>query len=170
MADPGERICLGVIGTAHGLDGAVLVRSFTADPADIASYGPLHDAEGRMFELKVRRITPKGVIVKIEGVADRTAAEALKGTELFVDRSKLPGTDEDEYYYADLIGLTAEDRNGKRIGTVASLDNFGAGDIIEITRDDGRNEMWPFTKQVVVMVDMTGRRLVMDLPTEPSDD
>ncbi len=170
MADQGERICLGVIGTAHGLDGAVTIRSYTADPADIASYGPLHDAKGRAFRLKVRRVTPKGVIVKIEGVADRTAAEALKGTELFVERSRLPKTDEDEYYYSDLIGLTAEDRDGKRIGTVAWLDNFGAGDVIEITRDDGRGEMWPFSKQVVVMVDMVGRRLVMDLPTEPTDD
>jgi 16S rRNA processing protein RimM len=170
MADQGERICLGVIGTAHGLDGAVTIRSYTADPADIASYGPLHDAAGRAFKLKVRRITPKGVIVKVEGVEDRTQAEALKGTELFIERSKLPQTDEDEFYYADLIGLTAEDRNGKRIGTVAWLDNYGAGDIIEITRDDGRNEMWPFSKQVVVMVDMVGRRLVMDLPTEQNDD
>ena len=162
-----DRICLGRIVGAHGLDGSVLVRSYTAEPEAIGTYGALSDERGaRTFELKVKRVTAKGVVVRIAGVADRTAAEGLKGTDLYVARSALPEADEDEYYYADLIGLVVEDRNGQRIGTVARIDNYGAGDVIEVDLDAGGTRMLPFTRQVVLMVDVSGRRIMVDPPPE----
>jgi 16S rRNA processing protein RimM len=161
-----DRICLGRIAGAHGLDGAVLIRSFTAEPSAIAAYGALRDGSGRRFEIKVRRVTPKGVVARIEGVTDRTAAEALKGLDLYVERSALPQADEDEFYYADLIGLSVETQDGNRIGIVSRIDNFGAGDIIEVTLDGGGARLLPFTRQVVLMVDVAGRRVVVDPPIE----
>ena len=166
MADA-DRICLGRIVGAHGLDGSVLVRSYTAEPGAIGSYGALSDEPGeRSFELTVRRVTPKGVVARIAGVADRTAAERLKGTDLYVARSALPEAEEDEFYYADLIGLAVEDRNGQRIGTVTRIDNYGAGDVIEVDLDAGGTRMLPFTRQVVLMVDVAGRRITVDPPLE----
>ena len=149
------------------MDGAVLIRSFTAEPGAIGSYGKLSDADGtRSFEVAVRRVTAKGVVARIAGVADRTAAEKLKGVELYVARDALPGTEEDEFYYADLIGLGVETRDGQRMGTVAGIDNYGAGDIIEVSLEDGGTRLLPFTKQVVLMVDVAGRRITVDPPAE----
>lgn len=162
-----ERICLGRIAGAHGLDGSVLVRSYTAEPDAIGSYGALTDEGGaRAFELTVRRVTAKGVVARIAGVADRTAAEKLKGIDLYVARDALPEAEEDEFYYTDLIGLAVEDRDGKRIGSVARIDNYGAGDVIEVRLDAGGSALYPFTKQVVVMVDVAGRRITIDPPVE----
>jgi 16S rRNA processing protein RimM len=162
-----DRLCLGRIVGAHGLDGSVLVRSYTAEPGAIGSYGALSDEAGeRSFELKVRRVTPKGVVARIPGVADRTAAERLKGTDLYVARSALPKVEDDEFYYADLIGLAVEDRDGKRIGSVTRIDNYGAGDVIEVELDAGGTRVLPFTRQVVLMVDVAGRRITVDPPPE----
>jgi len=169
MSDTGadERICLGRIVGAHGLDGSVLVRSYTAEPGAIVTYGALTDESGgRSFELQVRRVTAKGVVARIAGVADRSAAEGLKGTDLYVARSVLPEVEEDEFYYSDLIGLAVEDREGKRIGSVTRIDNYGAGDVIEVELDAGGSLMLPFTKQVVLMVDIAGRRITVDPPLD----
>jgi 16S rRNA processing protein RimM len=162
-----DRICLGRIVGAHGLDGSVLVRSYTAEPGAIGSYGALTDEAGRRsFELKVRRVTAKGVVAQLAGVADRTAAEKLKGIDLYVARDVLPEADEDEFYYADLIGVAVEDKEGKRIGSVARIDNYGAGDVIEVNLDGGGSMLLPFTKQVVLTVDVGGRRIMVDLPED----
>jgi 16S rRNA processing protein RimM len=168
MAEPdigSGRICLGVIAGAHGLDGAVLIRSFTADPASIGAYGKLGDAEAkRSFELKVRRVTAKGVVAKIAGIADRTAAEGLKGVELYIERGVLPEPDEDEVYVADVIGLRVEGKDGRLMGTVTSMDNYGAGDVMEVTLELGGKLLLPFTKAAVPVVDVAGGRVVVDPP------
>jgi 16S rRNA processing protein RimM len=162
-----ERICLGRIVGAHGLDGSVLVRSYTAEPGAIGTYGALSDERGeRSFELKVRRVTAKGVVARLAGVADRTAAEKLKGIDLYVARSALPEAEEDEFYYTDLVGLAVQDRDGTRIGSVARIDNYGAGDVIEVNLDAGGALLLPFTRQVVLMVDVAGRRITVDPPAE----
>ena len=115
-----RRILLGQIASAHGIRGEILVRTFTGDPAAIATYGPLSDKSGtRSFRLKIVRVTDKGVIARVEGVADRTAAEPLKGTELYVERSKLPPPADDEFYHADLVGLGVELEDGTAYGIVA---------------------------------------------------
>ena len=161
-----DRICLGVIAGAHGLDGAVLIRSFTADPASIGSYGKLADADGkRTFKLKVRTVTAKGVIAKLEGLNDRTAAEGMKGTELYIERAALPEPDGDEVYVADLIGLRVDGTDGTQLGTVSRMENYGAGDVMEVTLVSGGALLLPFTKAAVPVVDIAGGRVVVDPPT-----
>ena len=128
-----SRILLGRIAGAHGIRGEVLIKTFTEAPENIGAYGPLSDASGtRTFKIKSVRATPKGVVARLAGVDDRNAAEALKGIELYVERARLPAAAEGEFYHADLIGLTAVDGDGKPIGEIVAVQNFGAGDLLEI--------------------------------------
>jgi 16S rRNA processing protein RimM len=167
-------ILLGRITGAHGIRGEVVVHSFAAVPEDIAAYGPLSDKTGeRSFVLKVVRMTPKGaVIARIAGIDDRNAAEALKGTELFVDRKKLPPPGEGEFYHTDLIGLAAVSQDGAPLGEVVGVHNFGAGDLIEIRlAAGGETELVTFTDAFVPTVDIPGRRVVVILPAAaPGED
>jgi 16S rRNA processing protein RimM len=101
----------------------------------------------------------------VDGIATREQAQALAGVRLFVDRSALPETeDEDEFYHADLIGLRAETADGTPFGTVLALYDFGAGDVLEIRMPDGQTELLPFTRAVVPVVDVKGGRLVVEPP------
>ena len=163
--DAPKRICLGVITGAHGIRGAVRIKSYTQVPRDIENFGPLGDADGvKMFELRVESDTPKGLIARIAGVEDRNGAEALKGTELYVVRGALPVEDEDEYYYADLVGLAVEGTDGNKLGVVKSMNNFGAGEVMEIELDAGGSVMIPFTKSVVPLVDLAAGRIIAEPP------
>jgi len=171
-ASPARRVLLGRVVGAHGIRGDVLIRSHTGEPEAIARYGALTDAEGRRgYKVKVVRVTPKGVIARFEGVVDRTAAEQLKGLELYAERRRLPPTAEREFYHADLIGLAVVDVEGHALGEVASVQNFGAGDLIEI-RLAGRRatELVPFTDAFVPDVDVSNGRMVVNMPVEPEDD
>ena len=124
---------LGEIGRPQGLQGEVRIRSFTAEPAAIADYGPLEDEAGmRLFEIESLRVTAKALTARLKGVESRDQAEALTGTRLFVPRSRLPEREEDEWYHSDLIGLAALAPDGATIGTVIAVHNFGAGDLLEI--------------------------------------
>ena len=158
---------LGEIGAAQGLKGEVRIRSFTAAPADIASYGPLEDESGaRLIELASARVTPKALIAGIKGVSTREAAEALTGTKLYLPRSRLPEREEGEYYHSDLIGLAAIGRDGAAIGTVIAVHNFGAGDLLEIRLSDGGADVLvPFTQELVPEVDMKAGTLIL-VPVE----
>jgi 16S rRNA processing protein RimM len=163
-AGSGRRILLGRIAAAHGIRGEVLIRTFTEHPEDIAAYGPLDDGTGRTFKLKVVRVTPKGVVACIAGIADRTAAEALKGASLYVSRERLPPPDDGQYYHADLIGLAAVDPEGRVVGEVAAVLNHGAGDILEVRlAAGGKTELVAFTDVFVPEVDLAGRRVVVQL-------
>jgi 16S rRNA processing protein RimM len=167
---PEARIQLGVIGRAHGVRGLVKVTSHTADPADLTAYGPLSDAAGRLLSLRwkadgiaeISRIVD-GVAVK---VTDRSEAEKLTNTRLFVDRSALPPVDEEEYYLADLIGLAVTDQAGARIGTVSVVHDYGAGASLEIERGSAAPLLVPFTAACVPTVDIHGGRLVVVPPDE----
>lgn len=162
-----KRICLGAIVGAHGVRGLVRIKSFTEAPQDLAAYGPLSDEAGaRRFVVTVKSQAKGVLIAAIAGVDNRDAAEALKGTRLYVDRAALPPTEEEEYYHADLIGLSAEDRSGETIGRVTGVQNYGAGDILEIERPDGTELLLPFTKAAVPEVDLAGGRLVVVPPEE----
>ena len=167
-----ERILLGRIADAHGIRGEVLIHSYATVQEDIAAYGPLSDAAGaRSFEIESTRGTAKGVVVRLKGIGDRTAAEALKGTELYVDRDKLPAAAEDEFYHADLIGLDAVDPKGNALGKIVSVQNFGAGDLIEIRlAGTGRTEFVPFTETAVPSIDMSAKRAVVVLPPTTGDE
>jgi len=172
--DPGAAtprlICVGAIVGAHGVRGAVKIKSFTAAPADIAAYGPLSDESGRrQFALKQIGEARGLVLATIDGVRDRDQAEALRGTQLFVDRARLPRPAEEEYYHADLIGLDAEDATGKPIGVVRAVLNHGAGDVLEISLADGGTMLLPFTRATVPVVDLAGGRVVVDPPADVED-
>jgi len=157
------RILLGHVSGAHGIKGEVVIHSYTAAAEDIAAYGPLSDESGtRHFELKSARATGKGVVARIIGVNDRNAAEALKGTALYVDRAKLPAPATGAFYHSDLIGLAAVDVGGAALGEVIAVHNFGAGDLIEI-RMPGRKDtaLVPFTDAFVPEVDLAAGRVVI---------
>jgi 16S rRNA processing protein RimM len=163
-----KLILLGHIAGAHGIRGEVLVKTYTGAPDDIASYGPLTDATGaKSYTLKVVRLTPKGVIARVTGVADRNGAEALKGTALHVDRAAMGDSDPGEYFYSDLIGLAAVAPDGTAIGTVKSVNNFGAGDLLEIAfTATGKTEFIAFTDANVPEVDMANSRITVVIPAD----
>jgi 16S rRNA processing protein RimM len=164
----GERVCLGQFGAAHGLRGEVRLRSFTADPAAIASYGPLESEDGRVFEIETMRPAKDHFVAKISGVADRNAAELLNNLKLYVPRARLPAPEEpDEFYHADLIGLAVVDRAGAKLGTVIAIHNFGAGDLIEMTPEGGgKTELLPFDEVYVPTVDIAAGKIVVVPPAE----
>lgn len=160
-------ILLGAIVGAQGLKGEVKVKTFTESPERLGAYGALHDAKGREFVVRdVQAARTDIAIVRFAGVSDRNAAEALKGTELFVDRDALPPPEDEEFYHADLIGLAAVDGEGRALGTVAGLHNFGAGDVIAIARSDGGDMFLPFTRAVVPTIDVKAGRIVIVAPVE----
>jgi 16S rRNA processing protein RimM len=162
-----DRVCVAVVATAHGIQGALKLRTFTERPENVAAYGPVYDRDGRrLFQLRVIGATRGGVLALAEGIADRHAAEALRGVELFVPRAALPELGEDEFYQTDLEGLLALRTDGSRLGVVRALDNFGAGDVIEIEAEDGRRFSLPFDRRTVPEVDLEGGRLVVEPPAE----
>ena len=165
MADNTDRLLLGEIGAAQGLKGEVRIRSYTQDPSAIANYGTLEDERGRAIEIESVRVTPKALIARIRGVTTREAAEALNRTKLYVERARLPERGEEEWYHADLIGLAAIDAQGEEIGTVVAVQNFGAGDLIEIRpAKGGPTVLVPFTRDTVPEVDVEGGRLIVAPP------
>ncbi len=169
-----KLILLGEITGAHGIRGEVLVRTYTGDPEAIAGYGPLTDADGNApLTLKVLHMTPKGAaVVRVHGVTDRNAAEALKGRKLYIARKNMPEPGSaDEFYHADLIGLAAVDVEGNRIGEVVAVVNYGAGDLLEIKLAGARStELVPFTKAFVPSIDIPSRRLLVVMPVAAAED
>jgi 16S rRNA processing protein RimM len=146
---------MAVIGAAHGIKGEVRVKTFTGDPTALGDYGPLYSSDGRVFE--VIDVRPQGTVavVRFKGVSDRNAAEALNGTELFIDRSALPDDGgEDEFYHTDLVGLAVRDENGLALGRITAVQNFGGGDILEITHDGKKGVLIPFTQAAVPEVNI----------------
>ena len=164
MAAP---ICVARIGAAHGVRGAVKLWTFTQDPLAVKRYGPLATKDGaRQFEVAQARQAKDHLVATFKGVTTREEAERLNGLELYVAREKLPATDEDEFYHADLIGLTAVTATDAPLGRVVAIHNFGAGDIIEIAPSTGATMLLPFTNAVVPTVDLAGGRVVIELPEE----
>lgn len=166
MADTQDLILLGHISSAQGIRGEVVVKSYTADPADIAAYGPLTDKAGtKTYELTVVRLDKKGVIARVNGIADRTTAETLRGTELYIARDKLPEPEDDELYHTDLIGLEAVTADGVLVGEVIAIQNFGASDLVEIRLAGGnRTEFIPFDEHFVPAIDLDARRITVVMP------
>ena len=168
MAAP---ICVARIGAAHGVRGAVKLWTFTEDPLAVKHYGPLTTRDGaRQFEVTHAREAKDHLVATIKGVATREDAERLNGIELYIAREKLPETDEDEYYHADLIGLSAVNAANEPLGRVTAIHNFGAGDIIEIAPPQGPTMLLAFTNAVVPTVDLAGGRVVIELPQEIEGD
>jgi 16S rRNA processing protein RimM len=162
-------VLLGVFGAAQGVKGEIRVKSFTGAPAAIGGYGPLTDASGArafVFE-RLRPLKDDMVVAKLAGIADRDAAQALTGVEIFARRAQLPPPSEDEFYHADLIGLEATTRAGLCLGRVVEVLNYGAGDILAIVPDGGGEALLvPFSKAAAPEIDFTGGRIVVEPPDE----
>ena len=167
----GPKVCIGAIVGAHGVRGAVRIKSFTADPRDVGAYGPAEDEAGkRRFIITVTGEAKGHVIAQVDGVRDRDGAEALKGTGLYVARDRLPELEEDEFLYSDLVGLSALALDGTVIGTVRGVADFGAGELLDIARPGQGSLMVPFTKRAVPVVDLGKRQVVIDPPVFAEDD
>ena len=165
---PNSLVLLGTIGRPHGVSGRVRVNSHTENPTDLTAYGPLSGADGRLFVLRwcsegvaeVREVID-GTPVKI---GNRTAAEKLTNMQLFIDRSRLPPPDEEEFYLADLVGLTAVNEAGDILGTVTVVHDYGAGTSLEIVGET--TSIIPFTRACVPVVDVAAGRIVVTPPAE----
>jgi len=170
MADSAtQRLLMGRIGAAHGIKGEVRIQSFTEDPMALVGYGALETSRpGLALTIERARTTTNVLIAKLKGVDDRNAAERLNGVELFVDREKLPSIDdEDDFYVADLIGLEARGADGRPMGKVVAVPNYGAGDILEIgDRAGGNTRLIPFTQAAVPEVHVGQGYVVIVPPVE----
>lgn len=160
-----RRVLMGLVLGAHGIKGTVRVLSYAAVPEDIASYGPLEDESGgRRFSLTVVGKARGAVLAEVEGIGDRDAAAALKGTKLYLERSALPAPADGEFYWDDLVGLRAELIGGTALGEVVAVHDYGGGASLEVKRETGAPVMVPFTNRAVPVVDLEAGRLVIDPP------
>ncbi len=160
-----ERIVVGAIAGAYGVNGEVRIKSFCAVPEDIETYSPLSDGAGRAYHLAILRPIKNGFAGRIAEVASKEKADALKGTELFARRDQLPSLPDDEFYHADLIGLAVFDVGGVELGRVKAVQNHGADDLLEITQTgSSATFLLPFTRAAVPTVDLEAGRLIADPP------
>ena len=165
-----ERVCIAQIGAAHGIRGEVRLRAFTADPLSVARYGALEAENGQRIEIEAVRPAKDVLVARLKGITDRNAAERLTSLRLYVARDRLPEPAADEFYHADLVGLAAATADGASVGTVKAVHNFGAGDIVEIEpAGGGATLMLPFTEAVVPVIDIAGKRIIVDPPKESAD-
>lgn len=161
-------VLMGQIGAAHGIKGEVRIKSFTQNPLDLAAYSPLQTGKpGQTITIKKAR-EQKGMLVAVlEESRSRNDAEALNGTKLYVERGQLPQTeDDDEFYHTDLVGLKARTPDGEELGSVAAVQNYGAGDVLEVRPLRGPTALYPFTRQGVPTINLAEGYLVIDLPDE----
>lgn len=156
MAD--KRVALAAVAGAHGVKGEVRLKLFSDSSAGLASQMNVYVGGVERRLLGVRE-GGKVAIARFEGIGDRSAAEGLRGQLVEVDRSELPPLEEGEYYHADLIGLPCVDRDGESVGTVVAVENFGAGDLLEIERPDGKKALIPFRAGIA---DLKDGRIVAD--------
>jgi 16S rRNA processing protein RimM len=162
-----ETVVLAAVIAAHGLKGEVRVKTFTETPEGLGGYGVLSTADGKQLTVTSVRPAKNGeAIVTFAEIADRTDAEKLKGLALSVPREALPALDAQEFYHADLIGLRAEDGEGRIIGLVSAVHNYGAGDVIELQKDDGDHVLLAFTRENVPTIDLENRRIVVAVPED----
>ncbi len=165
-----QDVLLAAVIGAQGLKGEVKAKLFTATPDALPRYGVLHTKSGRKLKITAFRPAKEGeAVITFEGVGDRDAAEALKGVELFVDRAALPQPDEDEFYHADLIGLEVRDSEGRVLGRVSALHNFGANDVLEFVRADGDSVHIAFTKETVPVIHVAEGLIIVAVPEDDED-
>nr|WP_294851259.1 ribosome maturation factor RimM [uncultured Sphingomonas sp.] len=153
-----QRVALAAVAGAHGVKGEVRLKLFTDSVDGLAIHKKVY-VGGEMRKLQSVRDGGKTAIARIEGVASREAAEALRGTLVEIDRDALPPLEEGEYYHADLIGLTCFDEAGTTIGSVVGVDNFGAGDLLDVEKVDGKRALIPYRDPIARMVEA---RIILD--------
>jgi 16S rRNA processing protein RimM len=159
MTDGGERkIALAAVAGAHGVKGEVRLKLFGDGVESLSRHKSVH-VGGAQRRLLAVRDGGKAAVAKFAGVDDRSAAEALRGSLVEVDRTALPPLAEGEYYHADLIGLSAVDGSGAALGTVVAVENYGAGDLLEIEDLGGKRSLIPFKPG---LADLADGRIVLD--------
>ena len=159
-----ELICVAAIAGAFGVKGEVKLKPFTEEPETCLTLGPLLDEAGEVFLTPTSHRKMKDfLVVKALQVKTREEAEALKSTKLYVPKSALPEPDEDEFYFSDLVGLDVKTVDGKRMGKVIAVHDFGAGDMLEIKPKDKASFYHPFTKEAVPKVDIGAGRIVVKI-------
>ncbi|ETX15337.1 16S rRNA-processing protein RimM [Roseivivax halodurans JCM 10272] len=170
--DETKRICVGAISGAFGVNGEVRLKSFTADPEAIADYAPLTSEDGtRSFEVQLVRPIGQGFAARLSDVRTKEEADELKGVRLFAPRERLPQLPDDEFYHTDLIGLAVYDTGGKQLGTVRTVQNHGAADLLEVQAPGSSGTvLLPFTREAVPTVDLASGRIVADPPLGLFDD
>jgi 16S rRNA processing protein RimM len=142
-----KPVTLAAVSGAHGVTGEVRLKLFGEGVDALKRYASFND--GALTLKTIRSDNKGGAVARFAEVADRTAAEKLRGTVLTVPRSAMPPLEEGEYYHADLLGLSAVDPSGETLGTVVGIENYGAGDILEIELADGRRALVPMTGEAV---------------------
>ena len=161
-----DRVCVGAVAGSFGVQGEVRLKSFCAEPGDIASYGPLWSEDGtRSWSVRLTRPVKNGFAAKLSGVVTKEAADALRGVRLYAPRDRLPALPDDEFYHADLIGLQVLDTGGTPLGRVKAILNHGAGDLLEIAVPGMKQPaLMPFTRAIVPTVDLATGRIIADPP------
>ncbi len=161
-----DRVCVGAIGGAFGVNGEVRLKSFCAEPEAIADYAPLWSEDGsRQFQPTITQAIKNGLAARLDGVTTKEQADALRGVRLYAARDALPTLPDDEYYHADLIGLEVLDTGGTPLGRVRSVLNHGATDLLEIEAEGlGDTVLLPFTREAVPTVDLSSGRIIADPP------
>lgn len=161
-----DRICVGAVAGAFGVRGEVRLKSFCAVPGDIETYAPLTDEAGdRHFTINLTRPIKNGFAARLGGVSTKEQADALRGVRLYAPRDRLPDLGDDEFYHTDLIGLQVLDTGGTVLGLVRSVQNHGAGDLLEIHGPGvGGTVLLPFTREAVPTVDLDRGRIIADPP------
>lgn len=153
-----KRVALAAVAGAHGVKGEVRLKLFSDSAASLAQHQDVY-VGGALRRLLFARDGGKTAVARFEGIADRSAAEALRGSLVEVDRSALPPLEEGEYYHADLVGLHCVDRDGQPVGTVLAVENFGAGDLLEIELPNGKRSLIPYREGIANLDD---GRIVLD--------
>jgi 16S rRNA processing protein RimM len=153
-----KRIALAAVAGAQGVKGEVRLKLFSEGVESLSRHPALF-VDGVEHRLISIRDGGKTAVARFEGIADRSAAEALRGSLVEVERSALPALEEGEYYHADMIGLDAVDRDERKIGIVTAVENFGAGDLLEIEKGDGKRGLIPFKPGIA---DLEDGRIVLD--------
>lgn len=166
MTAPTGQLCLGVVAAAHGVRGEVKLKSFTAEPEAIGAYGPLTTERGEILRLAGLRRQGDALVARIQGIASRDAAERLRGQKLYVPRAALPEPAADEFYHADLVGLTVRDVAGETVGRLVAIQDFGAGDLLEIALAAGGTAFLPFTRDLVPLVEPAAGRVTVAPPAD----
>lgn len=158
MSGGERRIALAAVAGAHGVKGELRLKLFSDSAESLSRHQKLY-VGGAERRLVAARDSGKAAVARFEGIGDRSAAEALRGSLVEVDRSQLPPLEDGEYYHADLIGLAAVDAEGGPIGTVVAVENYGAGDLLEIELRDGKRSLIPFKPGIA---DLDDGRIVLD--------
>lgn len=156
-------ILIAKIERAHGIRGAVLIRSFAQDPLDFLSY-TLLDEHHKPVDIEIIGTVKDRFICQFKGMTTRTEAEKLKGMNLYTPKDELPDLDDDEFYHTDLIGLKAETKEGVVLGTIEAVQNFGAGDLLVLKTEKGE-ELIPFIKDYVLDVSKVNGKVILELPS-----